>query len=203
MGAWRPAGGAQGAASRANKPGTGPPAGHAATEGPTLSAETIESVHAGARCTSDAPVREFAVVAINVEITLNRFLDFDPQGRMYVLADDLPRVRQEEAQNRAARAGQGEPGVSIGLQGDASQPLTVRVNQGDCLDITLRNDLGSGEPASLHLHGSAAYVAGLGQSAIATNRAATADSGQTVEYQWPRKFFSLEAVEAPLPILGH
>jgi len=85
------------------------PAGHTATEGPTLGAETTESVHTGARCTPDAPVRAFAVVAVNVEITLNRFLDYDPQGRMYVLQDDLPRVRQEEAQNRAARAGQAEP----------------------------------------------------------------------------------------------
>src|SRR6266851_5580882 len=74
--------------------------------------------------------------------------------------------------------------VSIGLQGDAIQPLTVRVNQDDCVYISLRNDLGAGEPASLHLHGSGLYVAGLSQPAIATNRAATADPGETVEYQW-------------------
>src|SRR5207302_7511733 len=100
------------------------------------------------------------------------------------LEDDLPRVRWEEAQNRLARASQGEPGVSIGLQGDAIQPLTLRVNQGDCLHVSLRNHLDAGEPASLHVHGSSQYVAGLGQPAIATNRAATADPGQTVEYQW-------------------
>src|SRR5712691_3939322 len=160
------------------------PDGHAATEGPTLGAATPESVHSGPPGDPDAPVRAYPVVAITVEITLNRFLDYDPQGRMYVLEDDLSRVRQEEAQNRLARAGQGEPGVSIGLQGDAIQPLTLRVNQGDCLHISLRNDLDAGEPASLHLHGSAQYVAGLGQPAIATNRAAIADPGQTVEYQW-------------------
>ena len=178
------ASGATSSASLADQLADDEPAGHAATEGPTLGAETTESVHAGSRCDPDAPVRAFAVVAINVEVTLNRFLDYDPQGRMYVLEDDLPRVRQEEAQNRAARAGQAEPGVSIGLQGDAIQPLTLRVNQGDCVHISLRNDLGGGEPASLHLHGSAQFVAGLGQPAIATNRAATADPGETVEYQW-------------------
>ena len=44
--------------------------------------------------------------------------------------------------------------MTIGLQGDAIQPLTLRVNQGECLRLTLRNDLAAGEPASLHLHGS-------------------------------------------------
>ena len=50
------------------------------------------------------PVREYDVVAIDLEITLNRYLDYDPEGRMYVLEEELERVRQEEAQNKAARA---------------------------------------------------------------------------------------------------
>lgn len=93
------------------------------------------------------------MAAINVEISLNRYLDYDHQGRMYVLEQDLARAKQEEAQNRAARSDQAEPAVTIGLQGDAIQPLTLRVNQGECLRITLRNALENGEPASLHLHG--------------------------------------------------
>ena len=160
------------------------PAGHEANEGLALGADQEESVHNGRRCSPDTPVRTYAIAAINVEITLNRYLDYDPQGRMYVLEEDVPRVRQEEAQNRAARAGLSEPGVSVGLQGDAIQPLTIRVNQGQCLRITFRNDFADGQPASLHLHGSTAYVAGMGQPAIATNRAAVADPGQSVEYEW-------------------
>ena len=46
-------------------------------------------------------------IAISVEITLNRFLDYHPVGRMYVLKEELKRVRMEEAQNRAARPGPG------------------------------------------------------------------------------------------------
>ena len=160
------------------------PAGHEVTEGPALGAQQAETVHTGSRCEPSAPVRSYAVVAIGVEITLNRFLDYDPQGRMYVLEDDLPRVRREEAQNRAARANQSEPGVSIGLQCDGIQPLTLRVDQGECLRITLRNDLPAGELASIHLHGSTAYVAGLGQPAIASNRAALAAPGESVDYEW-------------------
>src|SRR5207237_10787450 len=117
------------------------PDGHEASEGPTLGAEQTESVRSGPRCDPSAPVRGYSVVAINVEITLNRFLDYDPQGRMYVLETDLPRVRAEEAQNREARAGRAEPAVSIGLHGDAIQPLTLRVNQGECLRVSLRNHL--------------------------------------------------------------
>ena len=40
-------------------------------------------------CDPEAPVRHYDVAAIDVEITLNRFLDYDPDGRMYVLERDL------------------------------------------------------------------------------------------------------------------
>jgi manganese oxidase len=67
-----------------------------------------------------------------------------------------------------------------GLQGDAIQPLILRVNQGECLRIALRNDLAGGEPASLHLHGSSLYVARDGTPAVARNPGAMASPGQTV-----------------------
>ena len=133
-----------------------------------------ETVTQGGRCPPGAPVREYRVAAINVEMTLNRFLDHDPKGRMYVLEEELERVRQEEARNREARAGKGDPVISRGLQGDAIQPLTIRVNQGECLRVTLRNALDNNEPASFHLHGSALYVAATGAPALAANPDATA-----------------------------
>jgi hypothetical protein len=129
-------------------------------------------------------VRVYDVVATNVEITLNRFLDHDPSGRMYVLQEELGRVRQEEAQNRVARSGTGEPAVSLGLQGDTIQPLALRVNQGECLRITLQNDLKAGELASLHVHGSSLYVAKTGGPAIATNPDTSARPGESVTYEW-------------------
>jgi FtsP/CotA-like multicopper oxidase with cupredoxin domain len=148
-----------------------------------LAASRRETVRPGGACRRDAPARHYRVAAINVEITLNRYLDYDPRGRMYVLEEDIGRVRREEAQNRAARAGVGEPAVSLGLAGDAIQPLTLRVRPGECLRISLRNDLRNGEAVSLHLHGSQLRVAG-GGAATGANPGATAASGATVVYEW-------------------
>ncbi|MGH9283239.1 MAG: multicopper oxidase domain-containing protein, partial [Acidimicrobiales bacterium] len=134
-------------------------------------------------CPEGAPVRRYDVAAIAVDITLNRYLDHDPDGRMYVLESEVGRVRAEEDQNEAARAGQGEPAVSIGLQGDAIQPLTLRVRQGECLRVRLRNGL-DGEPASMHLHGAGLVVAGSGRPAVAGERTAMAAPGATVTYEW-------------------
>ena len=39
---------------------------------------------------------------INVEITLNRWQDYYP-GYMYVLTENIEKVRAEEAKNKAAR----------------------------------------------------------------------------------------------------
>ena len=149
-----------------------------------LRSETSESVYQDAKCLPEAPLRAFDVAAINIEITLNRFLDYDPEGRMYVLEEDLERAKAEEAQNRAARADQAEPGVSIGLQGDAIQPLTLRVNQGECLRVTLRNAMDKGETVSLHLHGSGLHLADTGAPAIATNPDAYVEPNEAVTYQW-------------------
>ena len=162
---------------------TGAPSGHDGSEGALLGSTDGETVSGGVRCLPDAPVREFRIAAVHVEITLNRFLDYDPNGLMYVLEDRLDDVRREESQNRAARAGEAEPAVSLGLQGDAIQPLILRVNQGECLRVRLRNDL-EGTPASFHLHGSSLYVAGTGAPAVAANPDASAAPGESVVYEW-------------------
>ena len=55
------------------------PGGHQGSEGLTLGSESgQETVYAGALCDSAAKVREYDVLAINAEITLNRFLGYDP-----------------------------------------------------------------------------------------------------------------------------
>ena len=160
------------------------PAGHDGAEGLTLVATREETVGPGPACPTDAPIRRYNVLAINVDITLNRYLAHDPEGRMFVLADDLDRVRAEEEQNAAARGLDTPSGVSIGLQGDAIQPLTLRVNQGECLKIILRNELRDGEPASLHLHESEMRVALTGGLASATNPDAIVATGGTATYEW-------------------
>ena len=173
------------AAEGAGQPhGDGGLGAHGESEGLKLVAASGESVVGDApRCGAGAPERAYDVVAMAAEVTLNRYLDHDPEGRLYALAGDVDRVRDEVARNARARAGAGEPAVSVGLQGDAIQPLTLRTRPGECLRISLRNDL-PGEPASLHLHGAGLKVARTGEAAIATNPDATAAPGETVAYEW-------------------
>jgi hypothetical protein len=67
-------------------------------------------VSSGPRCSVSAPVKDYHVSAINVEITLSRFLDYFP-GYMYVLKENVEKVRGEEAANRAAREKENDPGA--------------------------------------------------------------------------------------------
>lgn len=161
--------------------------GHEGSEGLVLSrASDTAAVPRSARCAADARVRAYDVVAIAVDITLNRYLDHDPKGRMYVLADEVAHVRDEERRNAMARADGSEPAVSLGLQGDAIQPLTLRVAQGECLRITLRNGL-TDEFAGIALHGAGLRVVTQDDRivpAIATEPRAIAASGATVSYEW-------------------
>ncbi len=134
------------------------------------------AVSAGQRCPANAPVKEYHVSAINVEITLSRFLDYFP-GYMYVLKENVEKVRGEEAANREAREKENDPGaVSNGLQGDAIQPLVIRANQGDCLKLTLHNEI-TDEPTSLVINGSSMVVASTGKPATPSNPEGTIASG--------------------------
>ena len=110
----------------------------------------------GGKCPAGVPTKTYDVSMINIEITLNRWLDFYP-GYMY--ADGRHRQgarRGNENRKRATR--KADPGaVSTGLQGDAIQPLVLRANQGDCVKMTLRNQM-EGEDGSLFIQASSMIV---------------------------------------------
>ena len=140
----------------------------------------------GGLCPKTAPVRSYDVSAINAEITLNQWLDYYP-GYMYVLTENLDKVREEEAKNAAAREKEGshDPGaVRNGIQGQWIQPLVIRGNQGDCVKITLRNQLEFGEEVSLHINGSDMVMSKTGQPALTTNLDTVAAEGGMVEMEW-------------------
>ncbi len=139
----------------------------------------------GGRCPGSAPVRRYDVSAINVEITLNQWLDFYP-GYMYALTESLPRIREEEARNREARNSEDfDPGaVTHGLQSQWIQPLVLRGNQGDCVKLILRNQLEGGEEVSLHILGSNMIVSATGAPATTTNRDSIVPEGKTAEFEW-------------------
>ena len=151
------------------------PSGHEADEGLVLARSVGESVAGDGRCASTASVREFDIVALDLDITLNRYGDHDPEGRMFALASRVGDIRAAESR--------GADAVSPGLQGDVIQPLVLRVTQGDCLRVRLTNDLVD-EPASFHLHASSLVVATDGSPAVAANPAATAAAGASVTYEW-------------------
>ena len=138
----------------------------------------------GGKCPAGAPVKTYDVSMINVEISLNRWLDYYP-GYMYVLAQDIDKVRAEEAKNKAAREKEGfDPGsVTTGLQGDAIQPLVLRANQGDCVKITLRNQMAD-ESGSLHIQSAGMVISATGKAATTTNPDSVVAPGKSMEMEW-------------------
>lgn len=166
--------------------GADEPQGHEDSEGLKLIAAQADPATEdnGSGCDDDAPERLYEVAAIGVDITQNLYLDHDPQGRMYVLEDDLPAVRAEEQANAAARKNAGPSAVTAGLQGDKIQPLSLRVLPGECLRIKLRNALPANESTGLHLHSAPLMVSGTDRPASSATAEATARPGATVTYEW-------------------
>ncbi|HEX9756377.1 MAG TPA: multicopper oxidase domain-containing protein [Nitrospiria bacterium] len=150
--------------------------------GPASVAE--ESVTSSGRCPKSAPVKKLDITAINVEVTLNQWLDYYP-GYMFVLTENIEKVREEERVNAEARDKENDPGaVSNGLQGDMIQPLVIRANQGDCVNITLRNETEFEEPVGIHIHGSSTLIKKTGKPAIASNPDTVVEFGESREYEW-------------------
>ncbi|WP_447971483.1 hypothetical protein [Nitrospira sp. M1] len=150
----------------------------------------------GGRCPTTAPVKKYDISAINVEISLNQWLDYYP-GYMYALTEDIEKIREEEAKNAEARESEGHsnPGaVNNGIQDQWIQPLVIRGNQGDCVKITLRNKLEFGEDVSLHINGSDMVMSKTGQPATTTNLDSVASGadedaeegaeGESIDMEW-------------------
>ncbi len=135
------------------------------------------------RCPARAPRRTYDLVAVGVDLPLNRYGDHDPDGRAYVLAQDLDRLRAQERATISARRTPSAVPVSLGLQDDAIQPLTLRVRPGECLLLTLRNDLPD-EPVSLTLRGAALRSSPSGEAAVPGRPDADVSPGATHEYFW-------------------
>src|SRR5215472_17563339 len=95
---------------------------------PSALTSSSTTTSGGGSCAT-APQDTFNVSAINVNITLNKFGVHDPNSMMYVLDQNIPAVRQEEASGQ----------VSTGLGSDPIQPLVLRAHEGDCVTINFTN----------------------------------------------------------------
>ncbi|MDP7058613.1 MAG: hypothetical protein QF434_09560, partial [Nitrospinaceae bacterium] len=141
------------------------------------------SVNKGSHCPSNAPVKKYNVSAINVEIMLNQWGDYFP-GYMYVLDENIARVRTEEKANAKSRDDELDPGmVSTGIQGDAIQPLVLRANQGDCVRVHFSNKV-EDEDAGFQVLGSAMIISSSGLPASAASAGGITKSGESQDFEW-------------------
>jgi len=86
--------------------------------------------------------KTFDVTAMDVNIPVNRFGDHDPHGKMYALTSRIPAVLAEQSSQQ----------VSVGLRDDPIQPLVIRANEGDCVEITYTNRATGGD-FGMHIDG--------------------------------------------------
>lgn len=138
----------------------------------------------GNPCPKKAPVRKFEVVALQTPILYNKKGDHDPFGIVFALAEDVPKI----------------------LSGELNpEPLIIRGNVGDCIEITLHNKL----PDKFHneaLHGYPAVpvetvfptssrislhpqllqydVTGSDGATVGFNPDQTIGPGETIVYRW-------------------
>jgi FtsP/CotA-like multicopper oxidase with cupredoxin domain len=153
---------------------------HEGSEGPTLAANFAQhtAVEFGkGNCPESAPTKLYDVVAIRLDMVVNRWGDHDPEAYMFALRDQIPAIRAQEALGP-----EDNYGLSLGIGADAIQPLTIRGNPGDCIQIAFENDLA--EPASFNVHGADLIVSATGEPALTTNPDSSAMPGETVGLEW-------------------
>jgi hypothetical protein len=155
---------------------------HESGEGPNLQPDLDEHSQVwldAQTCPSGSPLKRYDVVAIPITMVLNRWGDRDPGAFMYALRDHIPAIRAQEA--RASDESTGF-GVSLGLGSDAIQPLTLRGNPGDCIQIQFSNDIN--QLASFHIHGADLVLSESGLPALSTNPDSIALPGETLSLEW-------------------
>lgn len=87
-------------------------------------------------------IRTFEIEAIQIPIVYNKYGDHDPDGLLYVLAEDAERIKEGALQNF---------NQAVPQPFDEVKPLVLRVNQGDEVRIRFRHSLN--RPLSIHVQG--------------------------------------------------
>lgn len=79
-------------------------------------------------CCTDQTVKVFEIAAVQAKLTYNRFGWHDPQGRFFVLKEEIEREGSLDCYLEKVESGAIRP-----------EPLVLRVNAGDCIEIRLTN----------------------------------------------------------------
>lgn len=129
----------------------------------------------------DPQTRHYTVHAIDVEITYNNFGTHNPEGAMYVLEENLEAVREAE----------GVPPGTEGVDTSVIEPLVLRANEGDTIEIEFVNSLGQHperdfeeRPASIHPTGVAYEVDESDGMKVGFNENTVVESGESITYTW-------------------
>lgn len=113
--------------------------------------------------------RKYAVSAIQAPIVFNKFGDHDPNGQMYVLAENEAALLAQVAANPLQLV-------------ELVQPLVLRANAGDRIVVEFTNKLS--RPASMNPQGVSYDVDTSDGSFAGENKDTTVKPGHTVRYTW-------------------
>ncbi|MGN0618158.1 MAG: multicopper oxidase domain-containing protein [Ruminiclostridium sp.] len=103
---------------------------------PTEEANFVDNFAPGALytdtcpCCTDKKIKVFEIAAVQAKLTYNKYGWHDPQGRFFVLKEDVEKVGSLDEYIRRVEWGEICP-----------EPLVIRVNAGDCIEIRLTNFL--------------------------------------------------------------
>lgn len=81
-------------------------------------------------CCTEENIKVFEIAAVQAKLVYNRFGWHDPQGRFFVLKEDIEKEGTLERYLSKVESGEIRP-----------EPLVIRVNAGDCIEIRLTNFL--------------------------------------------------------------
>lgn len=81
-------------------------------------------------CGKDAHVTVFEIAAVQAKLIYNRYGWHDPQGRFFVLKEEIEKEGSLDNYSKKVERGEIRP-----------EPLVLRVNAGDCIEIRLTNFL--------------------------------------------------------------
>ncbi|MGN0291224.1 MAG: multicopper oxidase domain-containing protein, partial [Lachnospiraceae bacterium] len=119
-------------------------------------------------------VRTFHIEAIQIPIVYNKYGDHDPDGLLYVLAEDARRIEKGAFENFNQEIPQPYEEV---------KPLVLRVNQGDEVHICFKHSLK--RPLSIHVQGLEYDVQTSDGASVGFNHDSTTSS--EIQYVWYAK----------------
>jgi hypothetical protein len=148
----------------------------------TATAASTTTAKQVAACNATTAVRSYDIAAVNVRIPYNRWGQFNPNGMVYALQSDKRAILDWDkplnttADNRRLRP----------------RPLVIRANEGECVKVTLTNELAAtqavGMPAnpraSISVRGVPFDVQSSGGSHAGYNDDTTLARGQSRTHYW-------------------